>query len=74
MRERAIDAACFLISLAGAGALALTLVGAAELPSMAWPGAGIQAEGASRPSAEPAAPSPAGAHWGVHLISASGAG
>jgi hypothetical protein len=34
IRERAIDAACLLVSLAGAGALALTLMAAAELPSV----------------------------------------
>ena len=73
LRERAIDAACLLISLAGAGALALTLVGAAELPSLAWPPVRIQAEAASRRSAEPVAPSPAASRWGVHLISTSDA-
>jgi hypothetical protein len=33
IRERAIDAACFLLSLAGAGVLALVLMAATELPS-----------------------------------------
>ena len=34
IRERAIDAACLLLSLAGAGAIALAVLAAAELPSV----------------------------------------
>ena len=37
VRERAIDAACFVLSLAAAGALAMVLLTAAELPSLAPP-------------------------------------
>ena len=37
VRERAIDAFCFLISLAGAGVLALAVVAAAELMSVRSP-------------------------------------
>ena len=35
LRERAIDAACFLMSVAAAGVLSLILLAAAELPSVA---------------------------------------
>ena len=34
IREAAIDAACLVLSLAGAGALAMALLVAAELPSL----------------------------------------
>ena len=34
VRERAIDAACLVLSLAGAGVIALAVLGASELPSI----------------------------------------